>query len=94
MEYTSWVMRMDKGSSKKPRIQNNLRYYREKLGITGQEMEWRTRITKRHWSYYENGTHEPKVSLAQRMAAVFNDIAAQKEIKLKRLSVDDLYPPQ
>jgi DNA-binding XRE family transcriptional regulator len=57
-------------------------------------MEWRTGITKRHWPYYENGTHEPKVLLAQRMAAAFNDIAAEKDIELKKLSVEDLYPPQ
>lgn len=87
-------MNMDKGSSKKPKVINMLKYYREKLGVTGQEMEWRTGITKRHWSYYENGTHEPKVLLAQRMAAVFNGIAGEKQIEIKKLSVDDLYPPQ
>ena len=94
MEYISWVIRMDNSLGEKPRIPNNLRYYREKLGVTGQEMEWRTGITKRHWSYYENGTHEPKVSLAQRMATVFNEIAKEKGIDLKKLTVDDLYPPQ
>lgn len=87
-------MNMDKDSGEKPKVINTLKYYREKLGVTGQEMEWRTGITKRHWSYYENGTHEPKVTLAQRMVAAFNDIAAEKEIELKRLLVDDLYPPQ
>ena len=57
-------------------------------------MEYRTGVGNRHWPYYENGMHEPKVSLAQRMAAVFNDIAAEKEIELKKLTVEDLYPPQ
>ncbi|EHQ92106.1 helix-turn-helix transcriptional regulator [Desulfosporosinus youngiae] len=85
---------MDSSLRKKPRIQNNLRYYREKLGVTQKEMEYRTGVGNRHWPSYENGTHEPKVSLAQCMAAAFNDIAAEKEIELKRLTVDDLYPPQ
>lgn len=94
MEYSSLVMNMDKGSDDKPRNINTLKYYREKLGITQKEMEYRTGVGNRHWPYYENGTHEPKVSLAQRMAAVFNDIAKEKGIELKRLTVDDLYPPQ
>ena len=76
----------------KPRIQNNLRYYREKLGVTGKEMEWRTGIAKRHWPYYENGTHEPKISLAQKMARALNEIAKEKDIEFKKLTVDDLYP--
>lgn len=88
---------MNMGNSsgnKKPKVINTLKYYREKLGATQKEIESRTGVGNRHWPYYENGTHEPKVSLAQRMAAVFNDIAEEKEIELKRLTVDDLYPPQ
>lgn len=85
-----WVMRMPE----KPRVQNNLRHYREKLNVTGQEMEWRVGIAKRHWPYYESGTHEPKVTLAQRMAKVLNEIAKEKNIELKKLTVDDLYPPE
>ena len=88
------MMNIDKGSGKKPKVINTLKHYREKLGVTQKEMEYRTGVGNRHWPYYENGMHEPKVSLAQRMAAVFNDIAAEKEIELKKLTVEDLYPPQ
>lgn len=85
---------MDNSFGQKPKIQNNLKYYREKIGVTQKEMEYRTGVGNRHWPSYENGTHEPKVSLPQRMVAAFNDIAAEKEIELKRLTVDDLYPSQ
>lgn len=92
MEYPSWVMRMNDSLRRKPKVPNNLKYYREKIGVTGQEMEWRTGITKRHWPYYESGIYEPKVSLAQRMAIAFNEIVEEKGIDLKMLTVDDLYP--
>lgn len=94
MEYYPTVMSMDKSSDKKPKVVNTLKYYREKLGTTQKEMEYRTGVGNRHWPSYENGVHEPKVLLAQRMAAVFNDIAVEKEIELKKLTVEDLYPPQ
>ena len=61
---------MDKGSElKKPKVINMLKYYREKLGVTGKEMEWRTNIGAKHWPHYEAG-REPKVKLAQRFARV------------------------
>lgn len=85
---------MDKSSEKiKHPIRNNLKYYREKLGVTQQEMEWRVGITVRHWPYYENGTREPKITLAQRFVKVFNEIALEKEINLTSITIDNLYPP-
>ena len=84
-------MHMDNGLVKKPKVINTLKYYREKLGVTGQEMEWRTGVGTRQWPHYEAG-REPKVKLAQKFARTFNEIAQEKCIDLKPLTVDDLYP--
>ena len=85
-------MNMDKGTDlKKPQVINTLKYYREKLGVTGQEMEWRTGIGVRQWPHYEAG-REPKIKLAQKFAKIYNEIALEKGKDLKRLTVDDLYP--
>jgi len=86
-------MHMDYDLDKKPRIQNNLKYYREKLGVTQQEMEWRTKVGKNQWSHYETIGREPKVRLAQRFVRVMNQIAVQKGINIKSITIDDLYPP-
>lgn len=84
-------MNMDDSSRKKPPVHNNLRYYREKIGATQKEMEWRTSIGAKHWPHYEAG-REPKVKLAQVFARVFNEIVSEKELNIKKLTVDDLYP--
>ncbi len=84
---------MDNSSGKKLGIQNNLRYFREKLGVTGQEMEWRTGIGVRQWPHYEAG-REPKVKLAQKFARTYNQIALEKGLDLKHLTADDLYPEE
>ena len=81
----------NKLDSKNPGINNTLKYYREKLGVTQREMEWRTDIGSKHWPHYEAG-REPKVKLAQKFARVFNEIATEKNITIKLLTVDDLYP--
>ncbi|WP_206809561.1 helix-turn-helix transcriptional regulator [Paradesulfitobacterium ferrireducens] len=91
MEYISWVMRMNGSSGKKPRVHNNLKYYREKLGVTQQEMEWRCDVERNQWSRYEAGEREPKIALAHRFAKVYNDIARRKGIDLQ-LTINDLYP--
>jgi len=77
--------------SKKPKIINTLKYYREKLGVTGQEMEWRTGIGVRQWPHYEAG-REPKIKLAQKFAKIYNELALEKGKDLKHLTADDLYP--
>ncbi|MDQ7094279.1 helix-turn-helix transcriptional regulator [Desulfosporosinus sp. PR] len=83
---------MDRSSRGKQPVQNNLRYYRVKLGVTQQEMEWRTGLSKNNWHHYENG-REPGIKLVQVFAKVFNQIAEEKDIAIKKLSSDDLYPP-
>lgn len=88
------MMHMNNSLSQKPRVPNNLKYYREKIGVTQQEMEWRTGISKNHWSKYESGNPEPRVTLAQKFAKIFNQIAQEKSIDMKRLTVDDLYPTE
>lgn len=93
MEYISLVMHMNDSSEKKLKVRNNLKYYREKLGVTQKEMEWRCGISKGSWSDYELGRNEPKILLAQRFATEFNRITQEKSITLKDLSTDDLYPP-
>lgn len=85
-------MRMNDNSGKKPRVHNNLKYYREKIGVTQKELEWRTGIAPKNWAHYEAG-REPKVKLAQTFAKVLSEIAKEKQIDLKQLTVDDLYPP-
>ena len=84
-------MNMDNDSGKKPPVVNTLKYYREKLGVTQQEMEWRTGVGTRQWPHYETG-REPKIKLAQKFAKVFNEIAKEKDIEIKNLTADDLYP--
>ena len=76
---------------KKPKVINTLKFYREKTGVTGQEMEWRTGIGIRQWPHYESG-REPKIKLAQKFAKVYNEIALEKGLDLKHLTADDLYP--
>ena len=94
MEYYIWVMNMDKGSeSKKPKVINTLKLYREKLGVTGQEMEWRTGIGIRQWPHYEAG-REPKIKLAQKFARTYNEITLEKGLDIKHLTADDLYPEE
>lgn len=90
VESYSPVMYMDKGSEKN--VPNRLKYYREKLVVTQQEMEWRTGVGSRSWPHYESGIREPKIKLAQKFAQVFNEIAAEKGIEISRISTDDLYP--
>ena len=84
---------MNDNSGKKPRVLNALGYYREKLRVTQKEMEWRTGIGIRQWPHYEAG-QEPRVKLAQKFAKVFNEIALEKGIEIKKLTVDDLYPDE
>lgn len=78
---------------KKPKVPNKLKYYREKLCSTQQEMEWRSSVGNRSWPTYESGIREPKVRLAQKFAQIFNEIAIEKGIEIKHITVDDLYPP-
>lgn len=87
------MMRMNDSSGNKSRVYNNLKYYREKLGVTQKEMEWRTGISQNQWSKYEKGLRIPEVPLAQKFASVFNQISSEKGLELKKLTVDDLYPP-
>lgn len=88
-------MSMDKGSDKKPKVINMLKYYREKIGATQQEMEWRCELSKGSFTDYEAGKNEPKIRLAQRLAYELNKAAKEKAIDLERLvTTDDLYPPE
>jgi DNA-binding XRE family transcriptional regulator len=75
------------------KVSNNLKYWREKVGATQKEMEWRTGIGTRQWTNYECGLYEPKIKLAQRFAQVLNEMAEEKRIPLKKLTTDDIYPP-
>jgi len=93
VEYVSRVMHMNDSLRKKPKVLNNLKYYREKLGVTQQEMELHCNLSKGSWSDYEIGRNEPKIKLAQRFASELNRIAIKKNIDLKNLTTDDLYPP-
>lgn len=93
MEYIPKVMHMDSSLRKKPKVLNTLKYYREKLGVTQQEMELHCSLSKGSWSDYEIGRNEPKIKLAQRFASELNRIAIRKNIDLKNLTTDDLYPP-
>jgi len=96
VEYLFWVMNMDKGSgNKKPKVVNNLKHYREMIGIKQQEMEWRCELSKGSFTDYEAGKNEPKIRLAQRLAYELNKAAKEKETNLERLiTTDDLYPPE
>lgn len=86
------MMHMDNTSSRKPKVVNTLKHYREKLKVTQQEMEWRTGLSKNNWHHYEAG-REPGIKLAQKFAKTLNQIAEEKGIELKNLTTDDLYPP-
>lgn len=90
VEGYSAVMHMYKGSEKN--VPNRLKYFREKLAVTQQEMEWRTGVGNRSWPHYETGIREPKIKLAQKFAQVFNEIANEKGIEINRITTDDLYP--
>ena len=87
---------MDKGSGiKKQRVLNNLKLYREQIGIKQQEMEWRCELSKGSFTDYEAGKNEPKIRLAQRLAYELNKAAKEKDINLGRsITTDDLYPPE
>ncbi|MDI6880734.1 MAG: helix-turn-helix transcriptional regulator [Desulfitobacteriaceae bacterium] len=74
-------------------MRNSLKYYREKLGVTQQEMEWRCDVGRNQWSRYEAGEREPKIALAHRFVKVYNDIAKKKGIDLQ-FTINDLYPSQ
>ena len=84
---------MNDNLSNKPKIQNNLKYYREKLGVTQQEIEWRTGVGRNQWSKYESGEREPKITLVYKFVSVYNAIALEKGITLS-ISTTDIYPPQ
>ncbi|HWQ42876.1 MAG TPA: helix-turn-helix transcriptional regulator, partial [Desulfosporosinus sp.] len=89
------VKNMDKSSDKKLKTINTLRYYREMIGVTQKEMEWRCELSKGSFTDYEAGKNEPKIRLAQRLAYELNKAAKEKEISLERMiTTDDLYPPE
>jgi predicted transcriptional regulator len=73
------------------KVVNNLKYYREKLGVTGKQIEWRVPVSNGQWPVYEAG-REPKVTLAQRIVEVYNEIAQEKGINIV-LGINDLWPP-
>lgn len=85
---------MNNSFSKKPKVVNNLKYYREKIGLKQQEMELRCELSKGSFTDYETGKNEPKIRLAQRFAYELNEAAKEKEVNLGRpITTDDLYPP-
>ncbi|GAB6171971.1 hypothetical protein JCM15765_14490 [Paradesulfitobacterium aromaticivorans] len=86
---------MNDSLGKKPRVVNNLKYYREKLGVKQYELEWRCELSKGSWTDYESGKNEPKIRLAQRIVYELNRIAREKGIEIDRpITTDDIYPPQ
>ncbi len=73
------------------RVNNTLKYWREKVGATQKGLELRTGLAPNNWTHYEAG-REPGVTKAQLFTYALNQIAVEKGIEIKTLTVYDLYP--
>lgn len=49
-------------------VNNKLKYYRKKRGITQIEFAKRLEISRRAYQYYESGSIEPKIELVKKMS--------------------------
>lgn len=53
-------------------MKNNLKMYRNKKGYTQEELARALKISLRRYIYYEKGEHEMPVSIAIRIAKLFD----------------------
>lgn len=51
---------------------NNLKYYRKKEKLTQEELGKLVGVTGRAIGYYEKGKREPKLTIAKKLADLFN----------------------
>lgn len=51
---------------------NKLKKYREQQGLTQSEIASKANLSQRSYQNYENGTREPKVRIANRLAKLLN----------------------
>ena len=59
---------------------NNLKYYREKCGLTQQQVADALNINRSTYTYYEKGKTEPSINTLQKIMLLFN------------IDFDKLYP--